>query len=55
MQIITNKNIFLKEPDKDLTLLLHISIKDRKSGLRSSLLIRLLVVLIFLKFLKACV
>jgi len=40
MQITTNKNIFflIGEPDKDLTSLLRISIKDRESGLRSSFL-----------------
>jgi len=41
MQIITKQNIFfiLKgEPDKDLTSLLRISINNRESGLRSSLL-----------------
>ena len=39
MQITRNKNIFffvIGEPDKDLTSLLRISIKDRESGLRSS-------------------
>ena len=41
MQIITNKKIYIfliGEPDKDLTSLLRISIKDRESGLRSSFL-----------------
>jgi len=38
MQMITKRiYYFLKgEPDKDLTSLLRISIKDRESGLRSS-------------------
>ena len=51
MQITTNKNIYfflIGEPDKDLTSLLRISIKDRESGLRSYLVIRLLVGLIYI-------
>jgi len=57
----TNKNkekylLFWERTRQGLTLLLRISIKGGESGLCSSLLIRLLVVLIFfLKFLKACV
>jgi len=50
MQMITKRiYYFLKgEPDKDLTSLLRISIKDRESGLRSSFfLIELSVGLIF--------
>jgi len=40
MQIRTKKNIFcFGRSDKDLTLLLHISIRDGKSGLRSSLIV----------------
>ena len=38
---------FNGEPDKDLTSLLRISIEERESGLRSSLLIELSVGLIF--------
>ena len=56
MQTITNKYIFLKrEPDKDLTSLLRISIEDRESGLRSSLFYKIVGWFDILNFLKACV
>jgi len=54
MQMITKRiyYFFKGEPDKDLTSLLRISIKDRESGLRNSFLIELSVGLIFWNFWK---
>jgi len=44
---------FKGEPNKDLTSLLRISIKDRESGLRSSLIDGIVSWFDILKFLKA--